>query len=109
MKRSIILYFHVFKKKTGSRYEQSKSKVDVCLNVIMYRIYIDAAERVWLKASYSVPSLAISSSQILVSSSISWFCERKREEECLDIGCKATNGRTETQFCPDTIKVYAEI
>ena len=34
-----------------------------------------------LKASYSVPSLAISSSQIFVSSSISWFCERQREKQ----------------------------
>lgn len=42
------------------------------------------------KTSYSVPSLAISSSQILVSSSISWFFERQREKECLWIG----GGRT---------------
>lgn len=46
--------------------------------------------RVWLKAFYSVPSLAISSSQILVSSSISWFFERQREKECLWI----VGGRT---------------
>lgn len=82
--QQFCIFEWVFKKKHMSK---ERKKLDLCLNVIMYEftsmLLFD------LKASYSVPSLAISSSQIFVSSSISWFCERQSEKQFLDVGVEA--------------------
>lgn len=66
------------------------------------------AVRVWLKVSYSVPSLAINSSQILVSSSISWFCETRREGECLETGVRAVIPG-QKRVSGSTIKLFKKV